>query len=455
MPVKAQYTVLHNFFAPPFDGENPWGDLTLSGKTLYGMTSEGGTNNTFNSGCIFSIDTNGNNYKILLDFNDTNGGYPLGSLTLSGSRLYGMTSNGGVSGFGNIFSIDTDGSGFKNLLYFNGTNGKSPNGSLIISGSQLFGMTYAGGIHDSGVIFSIDTNGNNYKKLLDFTKSKGIWPHGSLIFEGTVLYGMTAEGGVNNEGCIFSIDTNGNNYKKLLDFNFINGKYSTGSLIYSSGILYGMAQDGGANSEGCIFSIDTNGSGYKDLYDFTANRYILGAPRGSLTISGSLLYGMTPGEIGGLGLNGCIFSINTNGSGFKNMFDFNESGANPWGSLTYASGELYGMTYNGGANQNGVVFKIDTDAVSTASLNNIHEGSGLINVYPNPNNGKFTLSPSNVNAACNVEIYNILGENIYQSRLNANSTEINLSGQPEGIYLYRVISENGNLIGEGKIIIQQ
>jgi len=77
-----------------------------------------------------------------------------------------------------------------------------------------------------------------------------------------------------------------------------------------------------------------------------------------------------------------------------------------------------------------------------------------LKIYPNPNNGQFTLSLSNVTENCNVEIYNMLGEKVYSQLTNNNSQlTINLSGQAQGVYLYRVISDNGDLVGEGKLVI--
>jgi Secretion system C-terminal sorting domain len=78
-------------------------------------------------------------------------------------------------------------------------------------------------------------------------------------------------------------------------------------------------------------------------------------------------------------------------------------------------------------------------------------------VYPNPNNGAFTLSVSNMNENCNVEIYNVLGDKVYFATLKQvqDDNTINLTGQPNGIYLYRVISEDSKLIGSGKVIIER
>ncbi len=80
-----------------------------------------------------------------------------------------------------------------------------------------------------------------------------------------------------------------------------------------------------------------------------------------------------------------------------------------------------------------------------------------VTVYPNPNNGQFTLSLSNVNSVSNIEIYNVLGEKVYTEALlqHQNNNAINLTGQSNGVYLYRVITETGNLVGEGKVVLQK
>lgn len=86
-------------------------------------------------------------------------------------------------------------------------------------------------------------------------------------------------------------------------------------------------------------------------------------------------------------------------------------------------------------------------------------GNGGITVYPNPNTGEFTIESNGITGQAQVEIYNVLGEKISSGVIDANKggrTTINISTQPNGIYLYRVISnENGNLVGEGKIVLEK
>ena len=56
----------------------PWGSLTLSGSTLYGMTEYGGANK---EGTIFSVPVTGGTPTILFSFDGTNGSHPRGGLT--------------------------------------------------------------------------------------------------------------------------------------------------------------------------------------------------------------------------------------------------------------------------------------------------------------------------------------------------------------------------------------
>ena len=83
---------------------NPYGSLTLSGSTLYGMTAGGGSNNF---GTAFQMNTNGTDFTLLHTFTGggSDGSFPYGSLTLDGSTLYGMTGFGGVNNLGTVFSI--------------------------------------------------------------------------------------------------------------------------------------------------------------------------------------------------------------------------------------------------------------------------------------------------------------------------------------------------------------
>lgn len=360
----AQFTDIHDF-GNGLDGATPLGTLVRSGNVLYGMTEYGGANL---NGNIFSIHVDGSGYTDLHDFDGTDdGSNPQGSLIIYKGVLYGMNQFGGTNNSGVIFKLDSDGSHFDTIWNFGPsvagtTNGCEPYGDLIISGGQLFGMTELGGLNDGGLIFSIDTNGSDYKDVWDFDAggtNNGSNPYSSLTLKGYLLYGMTSNGGVNSRGNVFVIDSNGSNYRDLWDFStsVTNGEDPRGNVIISGNKLYGMTVGGGVNSDGNIFSIDTNGGGYKDRWDFDAGGDTNGSfPFGSFIVAGKVLFGMTAN--GGVNTVGNIFSIDTDGANtYTDLFDFNSTnGSYPSGSLLYYNGIFYGMTAYGGAYSSGNIF---------------------------------------------------------------------------------------------------
>ena len=74
------------------------------------------------------------------------------------------------------------------------------------------------------------------------------------------------------------------------------------------------------------------------------------------------------------------------------------------------------------------------------------------NIYPNPNNGTFTIAQNNTHKI-EIETYNILGELIFKTTSADQQTIINLSSNPKGIYFVRTTDSNKN-ITNNKIIIQ-
>ncbi|HEX4591710.1 MAG TPA: choice-of-anchor tandem repeat GloVer-containing protein, partial [Gemmataceae bacterium] len=140
-PAAAQVvTVTHNFADGPNDGRNPSGSLIQSGSSLFGMTFGGGT---APDGTIFRTNPDGSAFIVLHSFLDgfNDGRNPSGSLVVSGTTVYGMTTFGGSSGNGVVFSMNTNGTGFNIIHRFAGgtTDGSGPLGSLVLSGSTLYG----------------------------------------------------------------------------------------------------------------------------------------------------------------------------------------------------------------------------------------------------------------------------------------------------------------------------
>jgi len=94
-----------------------------------------------------------------------------------------------------------------------------------------------------------------------------------------------------------------------------------------------------------------------------------------------------------------------------------------------------------------------TVPVSTGLNNETYFNNG-INLYPNPNNGQFEIELSGVNDKSSLEIYNLLGEIVLKATLNSYSNRLDLSKEASGIYIYKILSVTGQLIGSGKFIIE-
>lgn len=87
-------------------------------------------------------------------------------------------------------------------------------------------------------------------------------------------------------------------------------------------------------------------------------------------------------------------------------------------------------------------------------INNLTGNNNSVELYPNPSNGTFTFNVKNVDENLEIEVYNMLGEKIYTTKIYTEHTILNLSQQPSGMYLYKLLSPEGNSQAIGKFVIQ-
>jgi hypothetical protein len=81
------------------------------------------------------------------------------------------------------------------------------------------------------------------------------------------------------------------------------------------------------------------------------------------------------------------------------------------------------------------------------------EASQFFKVYPNPTTGMFNLELSEFTSTITVEIYGLMGEQILRQEVSGYQLyEFDLSRQPRGIYIIRVL--NGDEIGVERVIRQ-
>ena len=247
-------TTLHRFVGT--DGSNPSttfvGLLQASDGNLYGVTSEGGANNSCTSGCgtIFKITLAGA-LTTLFSFDESNGSSPNGLFQGADGNFYGTTSAGGTNGDGTIFEFTLAGA-LTTLHRFVGTDGSSPTGLVQGADGNLYGVG-GGGAYGDGTVFKI-TPANALTTLYEFNGQNGSGP--SWLIQGSDgnLYGTGGAGGPNADGSVFKITPAGA-LTTLLYFEGEDGQKPTGLVQGTDGSFYGTTSTGGPNNDGTVFKL--------------------------------------------------------------------------------------------------------------------------------------------------------------------------------------------------------
>jgi hypothetical protein len=134
-------------------------------------------------------------------------------------------------------------------------------------------------------------------------------------------------------------------------------------LILSGNTLFGTTGYGNALPP-AVFRLNTDGSGFTNIYVFPGPTTRV--EPGPLALIGNTLYGVE--QQWGIGAWGAIFQINTNGSGFTGLYNFpsipdypyslsNSTGTEPAGFII-AGNILYGTAEEGGAGASGSVYAL-------------------------------------------------------------------------------------------------
>jgi uncharacterized repeat protein (TIGR03803 family) len=159
-----------------------------------------------------------------------------------------------------------------------------------------------------------------------------------------------------------------------------DGAFPFAGLLLAGNTLYGTSAFGGAIGNGSVFSINTDGTGFTNLYSFTGGTDG-GAPMGEVILSGGTLYGTA--TAGGASGDGVIYSINTNGTGFTTLYSFTggADGSTPKSALTLGGNVLYGATTAGGASGNsGAIFSYVLPSQVVLSI--ARTGTNVVMTWP-------------------------------------------------------------------------
>lgn len=258
------------------------------------------------------------------------------------------------------------------LHSFDGSDGGGPFAGLLTLDPRgnIYGTTTYGGAFGSGTLFQLNAE-SGITVLHAFTggadESK---PYSGVIrdVEGN-LYGTTA-GGFDSSlpfGTVFKLATTGT-FMNLHMFRGGNdGAYPTGGLIEDvEGNFYGVTDEGGEFGFGTVFEVSQTGQ-ERILYSFH------NLPDGHNPLYETLamdsnrnLYGTT--FDGGAFNQGAVFKVNatTGKEEILHSFGANGDGALPAsGLLLDAKGNLYGTTSNDGIAHAGTIFKLSPTGKET------------------------------------------------------------------------------------------
>jgi uncharacterized repeat protein (TIGR03803 family) len=342
---------------------------------LYGTTYTGGT---YNVGTVFSVPAGGGAVNTLVNFNTTNGASPVVTVTADSSgNLYGVTTLGGSSNYGTVFKVPEAGGPLTTIVSFTKTNGAEPEGALLADAAgNFYGTTAYGGQGNDGTLFKIAAGGGALTTLGYFTGgSNGSTPEGKLAFtKGGQLAGTTINGGDSLDGALyFTKTTPAPIYSSSSMTNAIGTGLNGGVVVDSSLDVFGTAYLGGSDGYGSVYKWTPSG-GFALLASFNSTN-------GSHPFGGSLivdaagnLFGTT--ESGGMYNLGTVFEIPEAGGPITTVFSFNGTdGSDPVGGLTVdASGNIYGTTALGGANNLGTVYEITNSGFVTS----VPEPAGVV-----------------------------------------------------------------------------
>jgi uncharacterized repeat protein (TIGR03803 family) len=339
-----------NTFTSPLGSEPDSRPVLGSDGAVYGMAYGGNNAN----GVVYRFDLQSQHYTLLHTFSATDangynsdGAIPGVALTRGPDDVfYGTAQFGGQNGNGTIFKITKSGE-FTVLHTFsaldaNGNNedGASPLRTIVVGqNDNLYGTTRIGGENTCGelpfpngcgVAWMIDAAGT-FRVLHQFTPAEG---HAASLlqardgfFYGCAVWPSThlRNGQPLPSGTLYRMGAWGDHFEILYAFSQTNssGENTDGAECYEPlvepklGVFYGTTRLGGTNGNGVVFRYSLSNPGAVEvLHEFSA----------------------------------------TNSSGE------NWDGANPYARLTLGDdGSMYSTASNGGANGNGVVYRINAD----------------------------------------------------------------------------------------------
>ncbi len=236
-----------------------------------------------------------------------------------------------------------------------------------------------------------------------------VYPAAGLVADADGnLYGTAVQGGTIGNGAVFKLSppaTAGGAWTETLLYSFgptgADGAGPFSTLVFdSAGNIYGTTEGGGASGYGTVFELSPPATAGGDwtkttLYSFQPTRFTGALPVGKLTLGpAGIIFGVT--EYGGSGAKceislgcGVVYQLTppaTTGSPWAvtvlhSFGSTKQDGINPQAGVLYRGGNLFGTTWHGGVNTDGIAYVLVPNSSGYAERI-LHTFSGADGVEP-------------------------------------------------------------------------
>jgi uncharacterized repeat protein (TIGR03803 family) len=280
-------------------------------------------------------------------------------------------------------------------------DGANPQAGMVFDNQgNLYGTTVNGGLANCGacgIIFQLAPNQNGTwaeNVLHNFNGQDGGFDPNPVVFDRRGnLYGASPCAGQDCflfvGGTVFQLTPSaGGNWAFRviwnLEDNYHDGAYPSGLGFDGSGHLYVSNLEGGTGGDGLVFLLGQ--VSVLNWYEIVAHYFVGGSgdgsgPTGALAFDNSgNVYGVTTD--GGAHNDGTVYKLTPNHSSFGwsetilYQFTGGNDGKFPNGVVLDAAGNLYGTTEEGGAGGLGTVFELTPNQNGTWTENVLHSFAG-------------------------------------------------------------------------------
>ncbi|MES2593053.1 MAG: T9SS type A sorting domain-containing protein [Bacteroidota bacterium] len=416
------------------------------GYIIVGTTSSFGTPNMSD---VYLIKTDASgivSWSKTIGGSDNDLGYSV-QQTTDGGYIIGGNSYNTIGNF-NLYLIKMDSNG---TLVWSKTYGGAgtEHGGFVTQtadgGYVIMGDTYSFGLQGGIYIVKTDASGNEV-----WSKTYGNYMGGNEKLSiqqtadgGYIVATFTIELG-DHDACLIKTDSNGNIiWAGSYDIMFGSQRGYSAKQTADGGYI--ICGSGSYQTWGGVYLVKTNSTGsvqWSRLYYGVKALDVTQTTDGGFVVTGC---GVHSGSTEVL-----LLKTDTNGNSFCNDTSITSTKGSP--AITYGAQTSVVSTSGTATSQNTMTSSGGTSAssCSTVGINEITSSSTLIDIYPNPGNGNFSLKANTKIAT--IKISNAFGDTIHFSEINSEKAEIDLTQQANGIYFYQIKSDNG-AFKTGKVII--